>query len=231
MKIIDFSKQIFRCHSFGNLMASAKKEGELSAGAKTHLECLFKEIVFGKKEYISSKETQKGLACENGAITLYSKIINEFIFKNNERVENSFFSGEYDCRTDDTVIDIKCPWSLKTFPLFEKELKNKIYYTQIQAYMYLLGLNKGQVVYCLMDTPDTLIQDAKRNYGWRNEITDLPEHIEKDIENNMTFSDIPEKLRCKVFEIGRDDEYIEKMKNKAILSRDYLNSLYDTLTL
>ena len=51
-----------------------------------------------------------------------------FVLKNEEHFENYFVTGTPDLITETTVRDIKCSWSLDTFPAYESELPNKDYY-------------------------------------------------------------------------------------------------------
>lgn len=224
LKITD--KQLI---TLGQLIEKRDSKPTLSQTTKNYLEQLHKEEVFGKRNDVRSKYLDKGIQVEEQSITLYSNVTGQLFIKNKERRENDFITGEAD-NTQGKIRDIKSSWSLSTFPMHEKELTNQNYYWQLQGYMQLWNFDDSELIYCLVDTPEELIADEMRRTGWSLGFTaDIPDELEAEIRKNMTFSDVPEELRCKVFEVKRDRVAIQSLENQIELCRKYLNELSERL--
>lgn len=189
--------------------ASSQIMGIKALGKTGHsfIEGWVKEQVYGRRKHLSNKYLDKGNACENEAIELVSSecFDGAMMFKNEEFFRNDYFTGTPDLIHDGKIIDIKCSWDAFTFPLFEKELPTKDYFYQMQVYMQLTGLDKAEVIYCLMNTPEDLIY--------------------KENPEDHNYDNIETKYRIKRFEVLRDDEVIEKMKSRVIESREYIEKL------
>ncbi len=217
--------------TYGSLLEKKNTKPVLSIGAKSYLKKIFKEITFQRTEEIKSKYLDKGLAVEHISIEMLNELFEQNYTKNTERFENDYFCGEPDIITDDKVIDIKSSWDYTTFPMLDEEIENKLYYYQILAYMDLLGLQKGEVIYVLVDTPYEIILDEKRRVSWKlglisDELRyDLPEDLEFEIERNLTYADIPKEARIKVFHIERNEKELAMMKEIIELAREYLAGL------
>lgn len=132
------NKVLFRASSIGNLMTESRSKGEkLSKTAKTYIEKVFKENELGYIESISSRFLDKGIRMEDYAIQMAAEVLNwDFVYKNTERFYNDYITGEPDILTENLLADIKCSWNLGTFPLFDTELTNKMYFWQMQSYMW-----------------------------------------------------------------------------------------------
>ena len=199
----------------------------LSANCKSYLEKIFVKEVFGKERGLSSKFLDKGLEQEQDSFGLYSSVKGKFLKKNEERKQNEFISGEPDNVQDGIVRDFKTSWDALSFPLFEEEKINKGYWWQLQCYMWLFDLEVSELVYCLVNTPEQLILDEIRKEGWKQGFIEVPEEMEDDIRKNMTFDEIPEVLRVKNYDVERDNEAIEKLKNRIWDCRKYLIELQE----
>lgn len=132
---------------------------ELSAGGKTYVENLVKQKLYGYEDFFTSKYTEKGNICEDEAINLLNLKEGTFYEKNTQFFHNDYITGTPDIITDKKIIDIKCPWSKKTFPILENEAHNIDYEWQMRGYMMLTGLEEAEVIYCLMSTPRKLLSD------------------------------------------------------------------------
>lgn len=215
--------------TLGQLIEKRDQLPTLSATTKTYLDQLHKEEVFGKREEIRSKYLDKGIQVEEQSITLYSDVTNQLFIKNKDRRLNGFITGEPD-NTQGKIRDIKSSWSLATFPMHENQLTNVDYWWQLQGYMELWDLDNAELIYCLVDTPEELINDEMRRTGWKLGFTaDIPDELEKEIRNNMTFSDIPSELRVKVFPVERDRIAMRQLEEQIIRCRAYLNNLSERL--
>jgi hypothetical protein len=222
---------IIRCSSLGKLMTNSKSKGEvLSQTAKTYLKELAIEEKFGIKKDFSSRYTDKGNTQEDLAIEMASQVLNlPFALKNTEYFENEFIKGTPDLILEDEIIDIKCSWDGTTFPWFEDELPNKDYFWQLVGYMWLTGKYKARVVYCLVDTPEDIVQDEIRRTSWKKFEIDVTEETENEVRAKHEFSHISENKRVRAFQIELNEANIEQVKEKLLHAREYYNELIERL--
>lgn len=217
----------------GRIMTGSRdKTDPLGETCKAYLMEAYIEEVFGREKEISNKYFEKGLAQEEDGITLYSRVTKKFLRKNKERIENEWVTGTPDLIDGDTVVDIKCSWDIYTFFSNIYKPMNKNYGWQLSAYCDLLGIKKARLVYCLVDTPEHLIEDEKRKLMWRMGVIDPdanPLYVEacEKIDKAMRFDDIPIDLRYIEFEINPADYPMEKAYAKVELCRKFLNELFE----
>lgn len=218
-KITD--KQII---TYGQLLEKKNAKPTLSQTAKTYLNELHKEVLFGRTKEITNKFLSKGIQVEEQSITLYSEVTNTLFIKNKERFNNEFLTGEPD-NIQGKVRDIKSSWDFSTFPIHDLTIPNKDYYWQLQGYMDLTGINEADLIYCLVDTPETIVEDEKRRTSWKTGYLELPKELEDEIERNMNYNDIPPELRVKVFSITKNEKDLEALKGQIKIAREYLTAL------
>lgn len=175
---------------------------------------------------------QKGLMVEEDAITLYSRVKKSFYKKNEERLENDFIKGTPDLFVGesiyqaDEVIDIKSSWDIFTYYRnFVKDIP-QAYYWQLQGYMALTGAKTSRLAFCLVDTPEVMINDEKRKLMWKMGVaTDMDDaYIEAAdrLERAMKYGDIPISQKVCEFIIDRDEAAIDKIYLKVSKAREYL---------
>ena len=232
----DFSKQKFRCSSWGNLMTNqqGKKDttsiDELSATAKKELVKIFVLEVYGREKEIYSKYLEKGMAVEEDSITLLSRIKKIPFFKNKERRENDFATGEADIK-DPYLMDTKSCWDIHTFFEAKTEKLNKSYEYQMQGYCELYGFDQGSVCFCLIDTPEGLIEDEKRKMFYRMNVPTMenPEYLKacEALEKEMRFSDIPLEERIHEVIVKRNPAVIESVYNRVPIWREWLCEFHE----
>ena len=220
-----------RCSSLGKIMTSPKSKGEvLSQTAKTYLKELALEEKFGIKKEFSSRYTDKGNIQEDTAIEMASKVLSlPFALKNTDYFENEFIKGTPDLILEDEIIDIKCSWDGTTFPWFEDELPNKDYFWQMIGYMWLTGKKRARIVYCLVDTPEDIVQDEIRRTSWKKFEIDVTEETETEVRAKHEFSHISENKRVRAFQIELNEANIEQVKEKLLHAREYYNDLINRL--
>jgi hypothetical protein len=202
---MDFSKVTFRCSQLGRIMTppqekAAKERGDLGQTCKTFLRQYYRELRYGRSKDVTTKYMEKGLMVEEDAITLYSRLKKRFYKKNDRRLTNEYITGEpdiyegVDIEHATHIPDLKASWDLFTFP-FPSDPVNKDYLYQIQGYCALTGAKSGSIAYCLIDTPETLIEDEKRKlfYKMNAGTTENRDYITacEELERNMRFDDIP----------------------------------------
>lgn len=216
-----------RCSQIGKIMSNPRTKGEiLSKTTKTYIKELFIETEYNKTREFWSKYTDKGNSVEEDSIELCQEHFNnDFLHKNIESFENDYLTGTPDIITKNNVIEIKSSWSAFTFPFFETELPNKDYFYQVQGYLELTGKDKGYLVYCLVNTPENLIQDEIYINSLKNNEIQLSVEIEESVRNNHTFDNIPKHKRIKIFEIERNEAVIKSIYERIDLCREYYNEL------
>lgn len=233
---MNFDNYKFHPSSWGLIMTDAKSGDGLGETCKNHLlECWIEET-YGRRKDITNKYMEKGTLQEEESITLYSLCTKTFYKKNTETISNDYligtpdlFLGE-DVRNASTVKDIKSSWDIFTFHAVMGKPLNKNYFWQLQGYADLTGATDLSLVYCLVDTPLHLINDAKRKLQWTMGVIDPDvnqEYLKQcdQIEKNMTFGDIPKEKRYIEFKIKRDDQKIKDGHEKIEACRIFLNEL------
>lgn len=200
-----------RASALGDIMTDAKEKGEpLSKGAKTVLEKMAKEFVYGYNEVISGKYMDKGLIVENQSIALYNAVFFTNHKKNTERRTNEWITGECDIYVPDTkIIDIKSSWALPTFPATAEAGRDKGYEWQLRAYMMLWDVDYSEIAYCMVNTPDELIT-------YEQEELHFVDHID-------------EALRVTIVPYERDMSLEQKIKFKVEAARKYLGEVVEQI--
>ena len=216
---------LFRCSALGNLMTEPRSKTEtISETTKTYLLDVYAYLKYGRKKDIVNKYVQKGLAVEEDSITLYSRITGDLFIKNEEHFRNEYIMGTPDLVTE-PIIDIKSSWDLFTFLKSKNSPLDKGYYWQLQGYMWLTGIKSAKLVYCLVNTPDQIINDQKRKFMWNaNQIDEsqLSEQAFAEIERNGIYDDISMSERIHTIDIAYCQEDIERLKQRIEDCRNYM---------
>lgn len=235
-------KWLIRASQIGDLMASDRSGKGLGETAKKIIleNVLFYKYGIEPKE-ISSKYLEKGNIKEAENITLAAKILDwPGVDPQNTktRLINDFITGEPDVLTPLTLADIKSSWDASTFPWLAEKCPNKNYIFQMQSYLWLSNRETCYLVYVLSNTPENLIYDEIRKDVWKNLANpkfadktenEIEEIIEAKIRAQLTFDQIPENKRIKVFEIKRDETIIEQIKTRVIEAREQFDLLFETI--
>jgi hypothetical protein len=193
---------------------------------------------YGIERNISSKHIEKGIINEDESLEMAVKylFLDVDLSKPKKRLSNQWIIGEPDLCQNGILIDVKNSWDGTTFPWFDKEVPNKTYFWQLQAYMWLSALKSSKLIYTLTNAPEHLIfQEAQRNayklqmlpkyYG--KTIDELMEIAEDRARNELTFDRIPEEKRIKVFTVDRCDESITQMRERVESARKIYEQLYN----
>lgn len=192
-----------RCSSLSTIMTDPKTKGAvLSEGAKTYLEGVAKELVYGYTYCPTAKYMEKGTLVEDQSIALYNSVFFTNHTKNTERRETEFLTGECDIFTGSKIIDIKSAWSLYTFPATAAMGASKEYEWQMRGYMRLWDVDEAEVAYCLVNTPDELV-------GYEDPDLHYVDHID-------------EVLRITRVQYTRDRELEDKMEARALAAQQYV---------
>ena len=198
----------------------------LSQTAKSYLITVFIEEFYERRYPTDNKYFEKGTIQEEDAITLlqqtqdFGAIILE---KNKQLFENDYIKGTPDIKLKRLIIDTKCVWDLKCLFAKDEDITKEIYY-QLQCYGLLTGINDLQVSFCLVDTPENIIQQEIKKAAYNNPFKPFDE-IEKEMYHLHTFGDIDPKNKVKSYQFELLPDFEMKMQRKVIAARKFLNKL------
>lgn len=226
---MDVNSIRFRCSRLGELMTSPRSGSKdpLSETAKKYLLEVYINERYGRRKVVTSKYMEKGLQVEEDAITLYSRLKKKPLFKNTTNFSDEFITGTPDHLSETEVLDIKSSWDIFTFMATTQADLNKDYYWQLQGYMALTGRKSARLAYCLVSTPDQMIEDEKRKLSWKMGLIDGAANGDyvkacAEIDRLSVYDDIPMDERLNEIEIPYDQLAIEALHNKIIACRQYM---------
>lgn len=205
-----------RCSAIGQIMTEPRSKSEsLSATAKTYLREWTLEQLFGRSKQFQTAAMRKGSEVEQAAIDFAQGQLDPdgMWFKNERHFSNDHITGTPDVINGDKVLDIKSPWSFASFPLLETELPEKAYWWQLQGYMALTECTSAAVVYCLIDAPEAIIADEARKLSYQ--VTAGSDWCIEAVRRQLTYPDVPDHMRIKVFEVQRDDVAIASIYDRV----------------
>ena len=232
---------IARSSQIGKLMVNDKSGKKIGETAITELKKIVLFDKYGIQNDISSKYTDKGIQNEKIAIKMMADANGWFDVNPDAmkiRFANEWITGEPDVNTQTILADAKCSFDATTFPFFDSNCKNKIYYYQLQSYMWLTGKTESFLCYCLTNQPEQMILDEINRAVWRGlanpkfenmDQSEIEQHMEKHVRSQWMFDHIPLEKRVKTFRIERDDDVIESMKQRIIECREIYNVFYSQI--
>lgn len=239
---MDFTQIKFRASSWGNLLTdpltkAAKEAGELSVTCQKELIKIYSQVVYGRKKDIVTNKMAKGTDCEEDSITLLSRVERKMFLKNEEPLENEWFTGHPDVFIGDNILnasevhDIKSSWELDSFMPKLIEEPDKSYVAQLNVYFSLTGAQGGSIAYCLVDCPLNILMAEKRKllYSMNVVSEESPDYLQasQELERLLTFPDIDYRERVIKIPVARDEELIEKMKAKVPKLRQWLTNFHE----
>lgn len=213
-----------------------KDDEPLSKTAKSYLKRYYAYLKYGKWSASldkGNKYVNKGKLGEKASIDLISFLDDRPYYKNPERFDDEYLTGEpdvIDFRPDGVyIIDVKTSWDIETFmDCLGKDLSS-LYWWQIQGYFALTDAKQGEVSYCLVDTPEPVLKGEKYGLMRRMDVAtdENPEYkaAEKILVNNMTFGDMPPTHRRIKFTVERDEDAIARIYKRVIKCREYLEEI------
>lgn len=199
---------------------------ELPKTLTSYCEQWMKSEIYSKPSMINSKYLDKGNVMEDKSIEDTSRLLDlGLVLKNEEFFEDDYFCGTPDVILADEIIDMKNSWDETTFPLFEKGIPNMDYFYQLQVYMHLTGKRKARLIYYLSNTPDNLIEREARFDCIKRGFDEMDNETYEQFYANMTYDNVPDKLRIKVYNIEYDENIIEELQKRVDLCRTYISEL------
>lgn len=192
----------------------------LSETCKSYLKKWLNEHLYQRRIEFYSKQTTKGDAVEDDAITYASAWVDgmRMAVKNTRHFENDWLTGTPDVVNGYIVFDTKASYTHDTFPLYESEIPELDYDWQVKGYCELTGAQRGAVVFVLMSMPEDMIEREAR---WRLGQEFTREQYQ-DFAAQYRYDDLPPHLRLKVFPVERDLEAIEAVKKRVEECRAYI---------
>ena len=198
---------------------------EAPQGLKTYCENWYKEQLYQRRKEFSSKYTAKGNEVEDASINYIAEQLGYgMLIKNEKHFTNDFLKGTPDVILKNHIIDVKNSWDWSTFPLLETKVE-PAYYWQAQAYLDLVGRDSYKLIYVLSDTPADLIQKEAYYYARNNGFEELTDEIYQYFVEKMTYPDVDDSLKIRVFEIKRNENDIKKLYSRVKTCREYINDL------
>jgi hypothetical protein len=201
----------------------------LTAGAKTICQDWLTSKVYNRRKEFTAKATEKGNRMEDDAIALLAEYESDpFMIKNEASKSCRYIQGTCDVRTPNEVYDTKCSKNPFTFPVWSEAVDNG-YHDQLQGYGHLYSRKSLVLAYCLVSTPEDMIErDAyyktKGKYGPDFTESQHAEILEEEIRNN-TYDDIPIQLRVKLYRFDFDPAFIERVIERVKMCREYIVTL------
>lgn len=213
------------------LEAAKDRPVSLGRGAITICETFFREWYFNRKKTSPSTDTTtKGTLQETEGIEVVKRVLGRNFMEKYEgrRLSNNYIIGMPDVIEPDAIFEFKSPKDCWTHPLFDLTCPKKEYLDQVQGYMEIYGKNKAYIVYVLVDMPEHII-DKHIYYSTKDiqELTqELYEKISDRVRADLTYSNLPDEKRVKIFEVKKDTEFIPLVNKKVELMREYIDELY-----
>lgn len=231
-----------RCSAISSISAKATAGRLISVGAQTYCKKWLKEKLFDRDDFVSTKYTEKGIQSEEESMNIIVEALKlGMVYKNEERKEDNYKTGEIDFIYEGVVYDNKSSFSLQTFPLFDSEL-DKIYVEQMKGYLDLWGADKGKVCYTLVNTPSEILaseirwlktddekQKVALNHIFDKDYFEKMKNIYFQNAKDIEFKEIPLNNRIKVFEVDRDDAFIKHINNTVENCNIYIKDLINNI--
>jgi hypothetical protein len=213
----------------------AKKERfnnpELSIAAKKYMITRYSWDKYNRGTLPVSEKASclvKGNDLEADAIKMLSKRDRTKYIRGEDFVSNDFIFGKCDIYSPDRnkVVDIKVSWGIHSYlPMHITELPAK-YWMQMQAYLELYGMEKGEVCWVLLNTPIFLLDRERAKFTEKYmtgeiEVEKFEENMER-LELNYDYSKIPNSRKIITFTVDRERGFMEKVYKKVEKCREWM---------
>jgi hypothetical protein len=143
----------------GKLMTNGRAKDSIGETAKSYIKECAKQDFYNYTTELNTKEIMKGREQEQDSIDLLNSVRFTDYVKNQQTIENDYLIGTADIVIDQRIIDIKTPWSLKTFPALNEDAVNPLYEWQLRAYMLLYDKPCAELIYCMVTTWDEFLNE------------------------------------------------------------------------
>lgn len=227
----NFNEIKIHCSSLGKLLTEPKSKadkdnGELSATARTHLIEVYARELYDFKKELNNKYITKGNEVEEEGINELSLHLRYPMEKNEVTYSNEYLVGTPDIVTNNLVIDLKSSFDWVTLLSNIPSELDPMYVAQVNGYLDLLGYDTGYIAYILLDTPESIRNKEKFYLLSSMDVIseESPAFVKawEEKEKNMIFSNHPIEERILLFEVKKDQELLEKAKQKVVKAREFL---------
>lgn len=206
----------------------SKSEGGLSKTCINYIYEWIKELpeFYGRSINFRSKYFDKGNACEQDSIDLASRVFDwGMVSKNEEFRSNEYIMGTCDIVLAKKIVDIKNSWSQKTFPLFDTQIPIDGYGYQGTGYCDLWQKPEFELIYTLMDAPESLIEKEARSRAWSYGLEEVPADLFEEVKEEMTYSNFDDELRIKKFGLTYDPKVTEAIYQRVEDCRKFISGI------
>lgn len=233
----NFDEILIHCSSLGKILTNPKSKADieannLSATAKSHLVEVYARQMYDFRKELNNKFIQKGNEVEQEGIDTLSLQLRFPLEKNEVVFSNQYLIGTPDIVTNNLVIDLKSSFDWITFLSNIPSELDPMYVAQVNGYLDLLGYDTGYIAYVLLDTPESIRNKEKFYLLSSMDVIseESPAFVKawEEKEKNMIFSHHPIEERILLFEVKKDQELLEKAKQKVIKARQFLEEFYYT---
>jgi hypothetical protein len=215
----DLSNYLFRASSLKRLMTKGRSGEDFGLTTKEYLREIWIEENFGRKKDITSIAMQKGTEQEDLSIDLYNMVFLTNYIKNEKHIKNKHIQGTPDIITNNKVIDIKTSQDIWTFSKITEKGAISTYKYQLTAYMILTGLRTSELAFCLVNSPNWMMEQEFNKKAYYSDNPDL----ESQIRLNHTYDDIDIYQRIKIFKYDFDRNLANEIYEKIDKARNYLS--------
>lgn len=231
----NFDEILIHCSSLGKLLVEPQKKedkeaGNLSSTAKGHLIEVYAKELYDFRKELNNKYITKGNEVEKEGIDALSLQLRYPMEKNEEVFSSEYFVGTPDVITKNMVFDVKSSYDWLTFLSNIPSKLDPMYVAQVNGYLDLLGYDTGYIAYVLLDTPESIRNKEKFYLLSSMDVIseESPSFVKawEEKEKNMIFSNHPIEERILLFEVKKDQELLDKAKQKVIKARQFLEEFY-----
>jgi transcriptional regulator with XRE-family HTH domain len=161
---------------------------------------------------------EKGALVENLSIEMLNRLDGTSYSKNEGKFTNEYLIGipdiiDYENRV---VVDVKSSWNIESFMQNVNKELNIDYWWQVQGYMAILGFDKAEVSFCLISTPEHILEPTIAKLAGDLYTADY-------VRKKLTVEDIPEQDRRLRFVVDRDEDAIQRIYKRLRKCREYLS--------
>jgi hypothetical protein len=215
-----------RASALGRAMTNGRgKNAGMGETAKTFARELWIKQKYNREPFVMTKEMRKGIECEEASLSLYTKVTNQIVTKNEHHFNNEWLTGTPDILLKDEVVDIKTSWDIFTF---HNAIDIKQYEWQLRAYMMLCNKSKATIAYCLVNNPPQQVSDELYRLQFKfdgGEENPEYERAANRLEKLMQYDDIHPTERVKFFSIWRETEKEDLIKARVLEINEYIKTL------
>lgn len=217
---------------------------KLSDSTTTELAKLYAYEMYGKSKISKGNDSpwqlEKGILGEPAAIHMLSEHDGVSYVKNEELFENKWFKGIPGIIIRNAkgkvkkVIDVKVSYDLPSFLLTTMRREDTGNIFEIMGYMDLLGCEQGEIIHCLIDSPDSMIKrEEKRSMQYYEDFgvaKDLATQRMEQRKHSMVFPEFTIEQKIHRYSVALNKLSIRDAKSKVTKAKKWINELHDKFT-